>query len=245
MNISEAHIEFKFRYDKLDGFNYPNYEPEEIDLILNQAQQRLIKQRYGITNLKRESFEETQKRTEDLRHLIVDVNLTPSINVIENITTNAVFILLPTDHWFIIQERAIIFGPKCNDNLYNEDTPDDEKGTPYTIIVGKYCEVRPVQHVDIDKILNDPFKSPNYDKILRLMYQNKVELIPSSVHTIVKYKMRYIRKPLDVSFANNIDPELPDHLLTEWIDEAVVIALEGVESKRNNTFTPLINNSKE
>ena len=72
MTIVKAHQEFKFRCDKLDALNYPNFFPEEIDLILNNAQQRIIKQRYGLSNNKRQSFEETQKRTEDLKNVTVN-----------------------------------------------------------------------------------------------------------------------------------------------------------------------------
>ena len=61
MTIAEAHQEFKFRLDKMDALNYPNFLPEEIDLILNNAQQRFVKQRYGLNNIKRQSFEETEK----------------------------------------------------------------------------------------------------------------------------------------------------------------------------------------
>lgn len=258
MTIGTAQQEFKFRLDKFDAINYPNFEPEEIDLILNQAQQRIVKQRYTGDNYRKESFEETQKRIEDLRTLIKDSYLYPWPNLKENITKNSVFFPLPEDHWFIVQERAVIVGPKCNTLLYTEDVPEicfpdpgDESTTICTApiqgyeVIGKYCEVRPIQHLEVDKVINDPFKGPSYDKVLRLMYQDKVEIIPSSVHTILRYKLRYIRKPTEVSFINNIDPDLPDHLLDEWLDESIKIALEGIESKRNNTYIPIVDSGKE
>ena len=34
MTAAELHLEFKFRCDKLDTLNYPNFLPEEIDLAL-------------------------------------------------------------------------------------------------------------------------------------------------------------------------------------------------------------------
>ena len=77
MTCAELHLEFKFRCDKLDTLNYPNFLPEEIDLILNNAQERLIKQRYGFNNIKRQSFEETEKRTEDLKEIVKNAILTP------------------------------------------------------------------------------------------------------------------------------------------------------------------------
>ena len=70
MTISEMHIKFKILTDKLDTLNYPNFEPEEIDELLNMSQERFIKQRYGTTNTKRSPLESTQKRMDDLREVI-------------------------------------------------------------------------------------------------------------------------------------------------------------------------------
>ena len=39
MTAAELHLEFKFICDKLDTLNYPNFLSEEIDLILNNAQE--------------------------------------------------------------------------------------------------------------------------------------------------------------------------------------------------------------
>src|SRR6476660_6298555 len=78
MTISEMHIAFKFGCDKIDSLNYPNFTITEIDLLLNQAQGRIIKQRYGINNFKKQSFEETEKRVDDLKNLVYSVILTPN-----------------------------------------------------------------------------------------------------------------------------------------------------------------------
>ena len=59
MTVAEMHIQFKVGLDKTDSLNYPNFEPEEIDLWLNKAQEKFIKSRYSH-DVKRETFEETQ-----------------------------------------------------------------------------------------------------------------------------------------------------------------------------------------
>ena len=119
MNILEVHREFKFRLDKFDSISYPNIRPEEIDLILNHAYKRYIKQRYGITNTKRTSFEEDQKRTEDLKAVIKSINLAPITGRSdENIDYNSIFVQLPSDHWFTIGERAIINCSTCNSHRF-------------------------------------------------------------------------------------------------------------------------------
>ena len=248
--------------DKMDNLNYPNFLPEEIDLLLNQAQERIVKQRYGITNPKRTSFEETQKRTEDLKEIIRQVVLIPTansgqVNLGENITTNSVFVTLPNDHWFIIQERVIIVSDRCNTetiNIYipaycitvSEDPLIEECYEASTLtVVGKYAEVRPIQHLEFDKIINDAFKAPDYDKVLRLMYDGKVEIVPSTLSTVTRYILRYIKKPTQMSISTPTNCELSEHLHQEIVDEAIKVALEGIEAKRNNSFTPLIDNTKE
>jgi hypothetical protein len=235
----------------MDGLNYPNFLPEEIDLLLNQAYQRWIKQRYGTTNIKRESFEETQKRTEDLKALLVQVNLNPTASNKENIDYNSYFVELPTDHWFIVQERAVINCTECNNTviLYTNnigETPGSDSDTSSTeSLTGVRVEVRPIQHMEIDKIISDPFKGPDNEKILRLMYKDYVELILPTGATLLKYNLRYIKQPVTVSLDDDITFETSEHTHDEIIDEAVKIALEGIEGKRTQTFTPIIDNQKE
>lgn len=222
------HLQFKFRLDKLDALNYPNFLPEEIDLLLNQAQDRIVKQRYGLNNIKRTSFEETQKRTEDLKNIVKTVVLTPqAYSPSTNIDTNARFFLLPIDHWFIVQERVKL------------------QYTCGNITTDSNIEVRPISHVEFDKIIKDPFKKPDNTKVLRLMDDGKVELIFAPSTTILEYRLRYIKEPVRISLGSNIDCELSKHLHDEIIDQAVSIAIEEIEGKRNQTFNPLINNTNE
>ena len=50
MTSNEMHISFRVGVDKAESFDYPSFEEEEIDLFLNKAQDRFIKNRYGINN---------------------------------------------------------------------------------------------------------------------------------------------------------------------------------------------------
>jgi hypothetical protein len=112
-------------------------------------------------------------------------------------------------------------------------------------ISGIEVEVRPINHLELEKIKNDPFKGPDYTKVLRLMFQDKIELIPAKNCTAIKYMCRYIAKPTPVSLPNNVTFVLADHVHQEIVDEAVKIALENIESNRSQTFTPIIDNQKE
>ena len=225
MTILEAHREFKFRLDKMDALNYQNNLPEEIDLVLNNAQERFIKQRYGVNNIKRQSFEETQKRTEDLKNVTINAVLTPLAYASDNIDLNARFLTLPTNHWFTVQERCNITCTICGSSVTN------------------LVEVIPTSHSEFSKVIKDPFKQPTETKVLRLMEAGRVELISSC--TIVDYRMRYVKQPTPVSITTNTTFELSEHTHSEIVDLAVSIALEGIEGKRTQSFNPLINNTNE
>lgn len=239
------HQSFRFGMDKLDNLNYPNFLPEEIDLLLNQGQERFIKQRYGITNPKRTSFEETQKRTEDLKELIKHVNLIPAANTYTNITPYSRFVTLPTDHWFIIQERVVQECDKCNSTPLYSETITIAGRISITQYNGMYAEVRPIQHMEVDKVLNDAFKQPDYDKVLRLMEDGQVEIITSSVCVPTVYRLRYLKKPNKISLTTPTNCELSEHTHQEIVDEAIKVALEGIEAKRNGSFSPIVDNQKE
>ena len=114
MTSQEMEIAFKQGLDKFDSLNYPDFQTDQIELILNQAQDQFVKQRYGGNNLKKQSFEETQKRTEDLKNVVVNSVVTTVINAegavlaattaADNINTLARFVTLPTNYLIMIQE---------------------------------------------------------------------------------------------------------------------------------------------
>lgn len=224
MTIQEVHQEFKFRLDKMDSFNYPNLLPEEIDLLLNNAQDVFVKQRYGITNTKKQGLEDTQKRTEDLKSLVRNAVLVPIANSSENIDDNAQFVILPQDHWFIIEERCKITYTNCNNELVSDRV--------YT---------KDINHDEFNDVISNPFQKPNLEKCVRLMENGKVEILHSPLATLNEYHLRYIKKPVRVDLTSSTTFELSEHTHTEIVSIAVDIALENIESKRLQTHTQITN----
>lgn len=229
MTAAQMQLSFKQGMDKFDSKNYPNLEPEEIDLVLNQAQDVFVKQRYGYNNTKKESFEETQKRTEDLKALVVTQNIIPLANISDNINSNANFVTLPTDHWFTIQELTNVTFTDCGISK-TEDV--------YTL---------GIQHDDYSKLIGNPFGKPTDEKVLRLMTQEGVELLHSSTSTINYYKLRYIKRPIKIDGTNipNVDCELSEHTHQEICNIAIMIALENIETQRINTYSQIVLNKTE
>ena len=220
MTVAEMHIQFKVGLDKTDSLNYPNFEPEEIDLWLNKAQEKFIKSRYSH-DVKRETFEETQKRTDDLREVVVQVDLNPSGNQVP-VKPNGVLFQLPDGtfggipiYWFAINEECSVKWQNCN-NEY----------------VYRRKNVKPIQHDDYNKIIGDPFNKPNKNKIVRLMHGGNAELISDGTFIIDTYHLRYIKRPEQVSLVNNNNCELADHTHTEIVNMAVGMALENTANPR-------------
>lgn len=73
--------------------------------------------------------------------------------------------------------------------IYEQCTLSDENNC----INNKIVSVVPTIHDDLDKVLKNPFKSPNSRKVIRLDFDNKIELI--SKYSISNYKVRYLKKP--------------------------------------------------
>ena len=73
--------------------------------------------------------------------------------------------------------------------IYEQCTLNDENNC----INNKIVSVVPTIHDDLAKVLNNPFKSPNSRKVIRLDFDNKIELI--SKYSISNYKVRYLKKP--------------------------------------------------
>ena len=73
--------------------------------------------------------------------------------------------------------------------IYEQCTLNDENNC----INNKIVSVVPTIHDDLDKVLKNPFKSPNSRKVIRLDFDNKIELI--SKYSISNYKVRYLKKP--------------------------------------------------
>ena len=79
MTIQEMHIAVNLGVQKIASFQVDNLLPQEIDHHLNVSMDRFIKQRYSsFGNKYGTGFEQSQKRIDDLRNLVVDSKLTCS-----------------------------------------------------------------------------------------------------------------------------------------------------------------------
>ena len=206
MDITSMHNEFKLLMDKAGGAGAPSFLASEIDTFLNAAIERFITKRAFGNNPRRTTFEEDQKRRDDLR------------NVIENYTTNSfkpnpgsakpngIFVNLPEDYRHAINEECV---------LENRNR----------------VSVKPITYDRYNKMIDDPFNNLTSNSVYRLDYSgNSFELI--SLDRINSYHLRYIKVPKEVSLSGGHNCLLADHTHREIVRMAVLEALENIESPR-------------
>lgn len=188
MKIQDLHYMFRVKLDRLDNNYYSNITPDEIDLILNDAQNVFIKQRVQGHEGYNESFEETQKRIDDLKEITTsDTSLTLS-STQAGVKPNGYFYNLPSDYLYPFQEEAEIVYVDCNGNNVT-----DRRG-----FVG-------ITHAEYLLLKEDPFNKPtatdNFG--VRLMANNKIEALTFGEFTINTYYLRYVRQPQVMQYSDD------------------------------------------
>lgn len=272
MTIDQMHIDFKLEYDKTSNLENPAFEPEEIDLWLNKAIRKFVKTRYSGINVKRESFEQTQKRIDDLRSLIKQETLDCVADTYKDNCFIADLNDLTYDYWFVIGEEVLIAflslldtadvvltGSLVSGNVYlvvgtssvTHATVEYDPGdyfiastTTYTgsgSVIELSTKLQGVLSITSDTYrshIDNPYSEHilHYEeaKPLRLFVEDTVELITDGSYGVMKYYIRYLTAPDEVSSesGSQIDCNLPEHTHDEIVKIAVSMALENVEQPR-------------
>jgi len=222
------HIQFKLGVDKADSLNSANFNPEEIDVYLSDAQEQFIEQRAYGNNFKRETVEETQKRVKDLQSITKNAEIVPLASTPDN-KPNGVFVELPTDYRHALNEEVLISYTNCHNQTVTERVP-----------------VVALTHDKYNKTVNNPFSKPSLNKIYRLPFgrfnsKEHFELVSVQGLSITKYYLRYLKNPTKIDLAQRLNPaglpgaaqgDLADEVYREVIRIAVRNALGDIESAR-------------
>ena len=236
MTISEMHTAFKLGLDKTESLQYPSFLAEEIDFWLNQAIRKFVKTRYSGINSKREGFEQSQKRIDDLRTLTREVTITctgagaikPNGYVLTNGFSNAAFTSIP--YWLSLGEEVTI--------SYTSTTT--RNGGTVTKRVGVVDITSDSYRSKVDDPLSDHVLHYDEARPLRLFYNNTIEFITDGNYTITEAYIRYIKQPVTVVY-NTTSCDLAEHTHEEIVNMAVQLALENVEQPRLQSYTQGVN----
>ena len=254
LSANDMAAEFDIQYDLLvdfsagDGFHINS----ERKFFLSKAQENIIKQRYHPSGNKyKEGLEETEKRRKDLSELTDNVLLlaftgatslgvtgareafTGSYNL-----PNGAFWKLPADFMWSLSESA-------NITLLSTNSQYTCTGTPYEI---ENVRIIPKTHDEYQADVRNPYAKPYYDLVWRLDFQReditigvsgttnqkRHELITDGTYTVDEYRLRYVRRPLDIVpqdaadsstvTADAADCRLDPSIHREIVAEAVRIA---------------------
>lgn len=231
MTLNEFHIEFKIALDKLDSSAYPDILVEEIDYFLNEAQERFIKTRYSPNNIYREGFEEIQKRTDDLRTLVVTNYAAVSAVATETNTYKADFDTLWSN------EAQSIAATELYRFYLRGRARSVKAGCTST-----YVSPKLVRQVELERILLDPFNNPKLNCPVAYFERGDLYLVTDGTFTIDRFKVTYLKKQATITYGTqyptpvaDVNCELPEHTHKELVSIGVNIALETIESRRLQT----------
>lgn len=231
MNVAQLILSFKLKLDKLDSQAYPDILDPEVRFWLDEGADRFVKQRYERNNIKRKGFEETQKRTDDLRATVVtEVIGAVASTIYTGFAYEVPLPIVGDDRYrYLLKVQVDVDGLDCNSISQSNWT------TPYQ-----------VQQDDINALLNDPFNDPIPSKPLFTIEGNNLVFFTDGVFTVVRARISYIRlfNKLQPGLPNTSVPyatatteytELSEDVHEEVVDIAVKMALENVESQRYQT----------
>ena len=214
MTTSEFDREFDILYNNVSSLGAPGLNIYEKSVFLTQAQEQLIKSFYSEKDSDNKSFELGEYERRVLQNLSVPYETTVNITNSAGLDANSMFFVIPTDTWFITQERVQISGPtECINN--------------------SIIPVKPITLDEYNVSSKSPFRKPNKRKAWRLDVNlgggsNTVEII--SEFAPIKYMMRYIVKPKPIVLVNlDTDPQYTGMNLTiDGIAEKTECALNSV-----------------
>lgn len=146
------------------------FDEYEKSVFLTKAQEQIVLELY-------QELEQSEENRKYLSNLIKTGNYVPVGEQDEDLINNNF------KSYKVEIEDSILF------MIYEQCTLSDENNC----INGRIVSVVPTIHDDLDKVLKNPFKSPNSRKVIRLDFDNKIELI--SKYNISNYKVRYLKKP--------------------------------------------------
>lgn len=166
MDLKELELEFDILLNNISSNQAPGFTPLEKSIFLTEAQEFYIKELYTT-----QGFEKDEEISEYLRTLVKQVIYTEEEGTKDE-TGNSIFFNIPEDLWFITYEAAKL------DNQCNK--------LPLATVV-------PVKQDEFFRIYNNPFRGPSKNRVLRMLIDNKIELVTK--YDINSYTIKYLSKP--------------------------------------------------
>ena len=180
MTTQEFSNEFDILYNNIMSNSAPGLNEYEKSVFLTLAQEAFVLDVYN-GKYNENSFESTEEVSDYINTLVRQAQITDSAEG-NGISKKSVFYQLPNDLWFITYESVIL-----RDDALNCKN-------------GQEVIVKPITQDKYYSISKNPFRGANDRRVLRLLSNNKAELI--SKYRIESYLIRYLSKPEPIILAD-------------------------------------------
>lgn len=229
MTIREQHFDFKVKIDEVDSLTNKGFTDAEIDWLLNEAELVVVRTRLNLNNFRQKGFEMDQKRIEDLSTLVVrppeegDLSLDyhSDLNIYE-------FNFNDLKHKYLMYLRGTV--EVVSDNCSSR------------------AEVVQVQTDDIHDALEDPFFTSSGKQVLSNIGRSTTSIgtgsslffYPAVGDLLSNLRIEYLKYPRRVNLGTytyidgvqypETNSELPEHLHSEVVDQAVLMATAFIQN---------------
>lgn len=216
MNNNVLQIKIKERLNKLASLDYDNIECWQIAEAFNKAQIEWVRRQVHGNNLRKEGDESTKMLIDDLQLLLVEQNLTGTMQ----------------DRYFetgVIPANYLYF-KSLNAKSKTECCPD------------RWVSCYLAEVADVSNLIVDPFRKPSaeWGETFATMMGNRFRIFHADEFEVVGPKLTYYRKPRTVSFLGCVDPatgnptanvesEFKDDIVELIIDETAAILAGDME----------------
>tara|TARA_B100000768_G_scaffold180389_1_gene200217 strand:+ start:12780 stop:13508 length:729 start_codon:yes stop_codon:yes gene_type:complete len=233
MDINEMHLAVQQGVDKINSFQADTLLSEEIDLELNKSIEKFINLKYGKNNIYQKGFEESQKRIDDLRTLVVEQELLFNFH---DVSPNNTFVYqstdLPEDYRYLIKTlAAVTYERSCTPLTLSQQKGKDPIKNSKKLL----CSLKFTQQDDIHSALGDPFNTTKKSKPLFIFQDNIIQVYTNDIFIIKSLKLTYIKNPAKVSLSSSSNCDLADHTHQEVVDMTISSILEGISDPRYKT----------
>lgn len=167
--------------DSTVGQTVAELDEYEKSVLLTKAQEEIVKGLYNGTL--GAGFEATEEMRRSLDALIITLVLNPIDTTKEGMSASSKFFQLPKDVWYITYEVASLIDDslKCSS--------------------ARTADIIPVRQDEYHNIINNPFRGPNENRVLRIdSGESIVELI--SKYNIAQYYLKYLKRPYPIILVN-------------------------------------------
>lgn len=233
MKYIDLQESFEIEVNKLDD-NLTKPTSLITEYFINAGLDEFWKTRYSGYNFKREGFEQTQKRVDDLRTLVTE-RIFESTDIISE--DNVYKVTLPEDYVILLGDTT---GITPADGLQNECWDLDSTGN-YKV---HYSDPIEGTIETIDRIKENSLSEYHlrYTKArpIRLVSGNSINLHTDDKYKVAEYRLTYLRKPQKVNihktpFAEYTD--MPEHTQLEIVKLAAKLYIENKSDQRYNTYS--------